>query len=121
MNYKLRKNERLHAEKSIKELFEKGSSFFLYPFRVVYMPMDPSEGETNQVLFSVSKRKIRRAVDRNYIRRRMKEGYRLNKNLLSSSEPRYKIAFIYIAPGLEDFQTLQAKVQKVLKKIAGSN
>ena len=121
MNYRLPKNERLHSKKSIKELFDKGSSFFLYPFKVIHLTLDGASTETNQVLFSVSKRKIRRAVDRNYIRRRMKESYRLNKNLLSSSETRYKIAFIYIASGLEDFQTLQAKVQKVLKKIAGSN
>ena len=121
MNYKLQKNERLHSKKSIKELFEKGSSFFLYPFRVIYMPLDPGRDETNQVLFSVSKRKKRRAIERNYIKRRMKEGYRLNKSLLSSLETRYRIAFIYIAPGLEDYHTLQAKVQKVLKKIAESN
>src|SRR5690554_3940721 len=118
MNYRLQKNERLHSKKSIKELFEKGSSFFLYPFKVVYLPLGPTRSETNQVLFSVSKRKIRRAIDRNYIKRRMKEGYRLNKGLISSLGVRYKIAFIYLAPGLEDFHTLQAKVQKALEKIA---
>lgn len=118
MNYRLQKNERLHSKKSIKELFEKGSSFFLYPFRVVYMPLGPDRNETNQVLFSVSKRKIRRAIDRNYIKRRMKEGYRLNKGLISSLEVKYKIAFIYLAPELADFHTLQAKVQKALGKIA---
>src|SRR5690606_855089 len=102
MNYRLQKNERLHSKKSIKELFNKGSSFFLYPFKVMYMTVEDPHAETNQVLFSVSKRKIKKAVDRNYIKRRVKEAYRLNKSLISSSVAKNKIALIYVASELED-------------------
>ncbi|HSJ67883.1 MAG TPA: ribonuclease P protein component [Anditalea sp.] len=119
MNYKLPKNERLHSKKSIKELFDKGSSFFLYPFKVLVLESDLVE--TNQVLFSVSKKKIRKAVNRNFVKRRIKEAYRLNKHLLEV--PLYKkklIALIYVSSELDSFQKIQPRVQKVLKKIAQS-
>jgi len=121
MNYRLQKNERLHSKKSIKELFDKGSSFFLYPFKVIHLTLDGASTETNQVLFSVSKRKIKKAVHRNYIKRRIKEAYRLNKSLVASSVIKNNIALIYVASELEDFNTIQNKVQRILKKIADLN
>lgn len=118
MNYRLPKNERLHSKKLIKELFDKGSSFFLYPFKVIYLPLDQAE-ETNQVLFSVSKRKVKKAVDRNYIKRRVKEAYRLNKSILLDGETEKKlIAFVYVSSKLETFQAIQPKVIKVLNRLA---
>jgi ribonuclease P protein component len=119
MNYKLPKNERLHSKKSIKELFDKGSSFFLYPFKVLILESDLLE--TNQVLFSVSKKKIRKAVNRNFVKRRIKEAYRLNKHLLDAPLNKKKlIALIYVSSDLDSFQKIQPRVQKVLKKIAQS-
>jgi ribonuclease P protein component len=122
MNYRLQKNERLHSKKSIKELFDKGSSFFLYPFKVIHLTLDAASTETNQVLFSVSKRKIKKAVQRNYIKRRIKEAYRLNKSLIASSVvTKNNIALIYVASEMESFHTIQNKVQRILKKIADLN
>ena len=60
MNFNLPKSERLHAEKRIKELFNEGSSFFLYPFKVIFLRKIDLAGQANQVLFSVSKKKIKR-------------------------------------------------------------
>ena len=117
MNYKLPKNERLHSKKSIKELFDKGSSFFLYPFKVLILESDLLE--TNQVLFSVSKKKIRKAVNRNFVKRRIKEAYRLNKHLLDDSLNRKKlIALIYVSSDLDSFHKIEPRIQKILKKIA---
>src|SRR5690606_36218926 len=121
MNYRLQKNERLHSKKSIKELLDKGSSFFLYPFKVIHLNLDGASTETNQVLFSVSKRKIKKAVHRNLVKRRIKEAYRLNKSLLASSVTKNKIALIYVASELEDFNMIQQKAQRILKKIADLN
>jgi len=121
MNYRLQKNERLHSKKSIKELFDKGSSFFLYPFKVIHLTCDGASTETNQVLFSVSKRKIKKAIHRNLVKRRIKEAYRLNKSLISSSVTKNTIALIYVASELESFHTIQNKVQRILKKIADLN
>jgi ribonuclease P protein component len=60
MKYTLPKSERLHAEKSIKELFERGSSFFLYPFKVLFWVDEELEGRPNQVLFRFPRKKSKK-------------------------------------------------------------
>jgi len=116
MECKFSKNERLHSKKLIKELFDKGSSFFLYPFKVLYL--DELGISDNQLLVSVSKKKLKNASDRNHIKRRVKEAYRLNKYLLPATQGSKKlIALIYVSNDLMDYNNISPKVIKVLKKI----
>lgn len=116
MDCKFSKQERLHSKKLIKELFDKGSSFFLYPFKVIYL--DQSDLSHHQFLVSVSKKKFKKAVDRNYIKRRVKESYRLNKFLLKEAGTTRKlIALVYVSQDLMGFQEIETKVKRVLKKI----
>ena len=93
--FTFKKEEKLASEKWIKELFEKGSSFYLHPFKVIFRP-HPNQEFPNQVLISVSARNFKRAVDRNKIKRRMREAYRLNKQELVSNQ-KWLIAYIYTA------------------------
>jgi ribonuclease P protein component len=115
MEYTLPKSERLHAEKSIKELFEKGSSFFLYPFKVMFWVGEGLEESPNQVLFSVSKKKIKKATGRNYIKRRLKEAYRLNKSLLPPSG--LLLGFIFVGEAKMSFGELEPKMKQVLQRL----
>ncbi len=115
MEYKLPKSERLHAEKSIKELFEKGSSFFLYPFKVMFWVGEGLEESPNQVLFSVSKKKIKKATGRNYIKRRLKEAYRLNKSILPPSG--LLLGFVFVGEAKMSFGELEPKMKQVLQKL----
>lgn len=118
MKYRLKKNERLHSQKLIKELFDKGSSFFLYPFKVMVLENDSDDSETIQVLFSVSKKKIKKAVHRNLIKRRMKEAYRLNKDILTAPHGIKKsIALIYVSSDISTFEVIQNKICKILSKV----
>lgn len=117
MNHTLSKNERLHSKKSIKELFDKGSSFFLYPFKVLYLDLPLELIETNQVLFSVSKKKIKKAVDRNQVKRRIKEAYRLNKHLLANAEVKKNIALIYVSSDIPSFKKIEPVIQKILVRL----
>ncbi len=115
MKYSLPKSERLHAEKSIKELFEKGSSFFLYPFKVMFWVEEGFEESPNQVLFSVSKKKIKKATGRNYIKRRLKEAYRLNKSLLPPAG--LLLGFVFVGEARMSFAELEPKMKLVLQKL----
>jgi len=94
--FTFRKEERLNKELWIKELFDKGSSFHLYPFNHLYLPHPQPEYPVTQVLISVSSRHFKRAVDRNLIKRHIREAYRLNKRQIPSTH-KWLIAYIYIA------------------------
>jgi ribonuclease P protein component len=115
MNYRLPKSERLHAEKLIKELFNEGSSFFLYPFKVVFLRKIDLSGQANQVLFSVSKKKIKRANGRNFIKRRLKEAYRLNKHILPPDG--IILGFIFVGKAEVTFAEIQPKMIQALTKL----
>lgn len=94
--YSFPKVERLSREKLIKELFEKGSSFNAFPLKVVFMPHPDQDPPATQVLFTVSKRLFSRAVDRNAIKRRLREAYRVTRPQPVASK-KWLIAYIYIA------------------------
>ena len=71
-----------------------------------------------QILISVPKRNFKRAVDRNRLKRQIKEAYRLHKNLLVGLEKRpTSIAFIYIAKKKESYQLIAESIKTLLQKI----
>jgi len=115
MNYRLTKSERLHADKLIKELFNEGSSFFLYPFKVIYLKKNEEPVKINQVLISVSKKKIKKATGRNLIKRRVRESYRLNKNLLPGDG--ILLAFIFVGNPEIPYMEMNQKMAQILKKL----
>ena len=77
--YSFSKEERLCSVKLIDKLFHNGSSFLLYPFRIIWLQEALPSEKPVQVLISVPKKKFKRAVDRNLLKRRIREIYRLQK------------------------------------------
>jgi ribonuclease P protein component len=110
-------NERVKGKKLAKELFEEGSSFFLYPFVVKYVSR--TDLNNTQVLITAPKKKLRRAVDRNLVKRRVREAYRLNKFILLDNISTNQVVFslIYIAGKPLDFQFIEEKLKEVLSKL----
>ena len=78
---KFNKEERLCSKKSLDLLFKNGSSFLLYPFRVTYLFIDEAHQYPVQVVINVAKKRYKHAVDRNLIKRRTREAYRLQKEM----------------------------------------
>ena len=111
------KQERLNKENCIKELFKKGSSFNLYPFRVVYHPHPDQTWPVNQLLISVSARNFKKSVDRNSVKRRIREGYRLNKLALVSSK-KLLVAYIYTAKEILPSSVIHEKIARSLNMIS---
>ena len=116
------KAERLHERKLIQQLFKEGSSFFKHPFKVIYLPVKRNDGPSARVLVSVSKRNFKKAVDRNRIKRLIREAYRLNKHLLSPEyvtpqDTSLLIGFIYTGKNLPDFQEVEQKIMLILQEL----
>jgi ribonuclease P protein component len=114
--FTFKKEERLSKEKIIQELFEKGSSFYLYPFKVYFMQNPDSDSKVHQVLISVSKKNFKKAVERNAIKRRIREAYRLNKNLLSGQN-KLAIAYIYSVKEILPSAQIRERLVKTFKRL----
>lgn len=113
---RFKKSERLSREKWIKELFEMGSSFYLYPFKVLYAA-SPDQKLPHQVLISVSSRNFKRAVDRNLIKRRVREAYRLQKKIIAGRAEQGIFSFVYTSKSIMPFAEIKNKLFLVLEKI----
>lgn len=122
--YTLDKKERLNSKKMIEQLFAGGNkSFPAFPLRVVYMPTEPAAGEPAvSMMASVSKKRFKRAVLRNRVKRQIREAYRKNKSILTdvldAQGKRMILAFIWLDNNLRDSAEIEAKMKRMLMHIA---
>ena len=119
------KSERLSSRKQIQYLFEKGKSKTFICFMVKYMRLPDDEQETHQVLITVSKRNFKKAVDRNKIKRQLREAYRLNKQQINDLPNKYAIAYIYTLKKMIPFKDLEKELinslSRLSSELAGDN
>jgi len=120
-----KKEERLSEKKIIKELFEKGFSFYLSPFKLVWINTSIEGRFPAKVMITVSSRNFRNAVDRNRIRRIIREAYRKNKQILydSITQPSMKMAFVIIYTGkyIIPYSEAEAKIILILQRLVEEN
>ena len=117
----LHKVERLDKKKIIEKMFAGGSrSFSVFPLRVVYLPVEELEADAS-ILISVSKRRFKRAVKRNRVKRQIREAYRVNKhellNILVERKCRLAIAFIYLSDQLVESSIIEDRMRIALVRI----
>lgn len=100
-------------------MFEGGSSksFSIFPLRTVYMPLTEAQAPVS-ILISVSKKKFKRAVKRNRVKRQIREAYRKNKHelcdLLAEKDEHMAIAFLYLSDELLPSDQIEKKVKTAL-------
>lgn len=116
------KAERLSSKKAIDLLFS-GSAYSLtaFPIRAIILPVEKNENESSvSILISVPKKKFKRAVKRNRIKRQIREAYRKNKHSLihvMESNERLLIAFIYMDNKLYPSDEIEYKINVLLNRI----
>jgi ribonuclease P protein component len=116
------KHERLKSKKQIEFLFKHGKHISIAPIKIIYMLQDKSLVNTNnKAMFVVPKKLFKNAPDRNKLKRRMRESYRLNKEMfnlkLSPINKVATISIIYTNKEFYDFKTINTSIQKLLLKI----
>jgi len=112
------KKEKLKSKNLIDQLFIEGQSVSCYPLRLVYLPVLFEDGITIKASVAVSKRLFKRAVERNNIKRLIRESYRLNKNsYFNNSTTHYALMILYIGNKKPTYSTIEDAMTCVLKKL----
>lgn len=111
------KEERLSKKKSIDELFKKGASRLSFPVKYIFTRNPDKTCRAHQILISVPIKNFRKAVDRNTLKRRIREGYRLNKALLHGT-PALCIAYIYIAREILPSEVIHKSICVSMKELS---
>lgn len=114
--FTLPKEERLSRKRDVDQLFAKGRTFVAFPLRVIYLIVKEEFLVPSSFLVSVSKKRFKRAVDRNRVKRQMREAYRVRKHelleVLTGSDRRIWIAFLYMDKEIYP----QVKIEKAMEK-----
>ena len=114
----LPRSERLRSLGAVRRLFECGESGFVFPFRYVWYA-EPDTEPSVEVLFTVPKKFHKRANRRNLLRRRTKEAYRLQKQIVrNGATVNLDLALIYSSKEVLPYKVIANAVRKILEQFA---
>lgn len=122
MDYKLKKEEKLCSRTAVDRLFSEGKSLMAFPLRAAYR-LRPRGEHPVQFLISIPKKRIRKAVGRVTLRRRVREAYRLNRRELLQGPLEQAgwgvdIAFVYLDSNPAPYSVIDEKMRSLLSRIA---
>ena len=117
MNFNYPKNEKLKSKITIGLLFSEGKSVSKYPLRLVYHSGALGDEQQLKVGVSVSKKYFKKAVDRNYFKRVLRESYRLNQHLLKQQlDQPYALMLFYQSKDRLSFEEINTKTVQLFEK-----
>lgn len=119
--FTFRKEERLKRKKQIDRLFAAGKSFYLFPFKIFWLMAEEPQPAPAKVLIGVSRRSMRKAVNRNRAKRLIREAYRLQKNKLyqhlAERSLQVHIGIIFTGHELLTFEQTEEKINLVVARL----
>jgi ribonuclease P protein component len=117
LKFTFNKKEKLKSQKLIESLFNEGQSVMAYPLRLVYINAHFDDGILIKTGMSVSKRQFKKAVDRNRIKRLLREVYRLNKHqYFNNISTPYAFMILYIGKEKPTFPEIETKMNQLFEK-----
>ena len=117
MNFTYPNHQKLKSKTTIDSLFSEGKSDSKYPLRLVYVENTEPNAEVIKMGVSVSKKYFKKAVDRNYFKRLLRETYRLNKAiLLENNEKKYAFMFFYQTKDRLSYEEIELKTTQLFQK-----
>ena len=115
------KKQKLCNETAIKEMFSNGNSFGIHTIRLVWKEQVNSDDVVIKSIIVVPKKQLKLAADRNIVRRRMKEAYRLNKstieNSLKNKGKQLNIAIVYQNDKRLSYKVIEEKIKLILGRL----
>tara|TARA_R110002073_G_scaffold279026_1_gene443060 strand:+ start:336133 stop:336510 length:378 start_codon:yes stop_codon:yes gene_type:complete len=117
MQFTFNKQEKLKSKKLIEKLFAEGKSVSAYPLKLIYLKVDHQANCPVQAGVSVPKRKVKLAVNRNRIKRLVRESYRKTKHLVNDNlDEKYIFMFLYTDEKADKYVLLEERMTILLKK-----
>ncbi|MDD7885979.1 ribonuclease P protein component [Flavivirga sp. 57AJ16] len=113
------KKEKLKSKKVIEQLFDKGRSVSAFPLRLVYLQTTFDDDAIAKTGVSVSKRNFKNAVDRNRIKRLLREAYRLNKTVyFNNITTQYAFMILYIGKDKPNLIQVESRMKDLFEKFS---
>ena len=114
MSFFFKKEERLKSRKAFENLIRSNTAFFSHPLRIIWIKTDVEQPFPAKVAFAVPKKNFKRAVQRNLLKRRMREAYRLHKHelysFLEKNNSKVHILIVYIGKDISPYHEIENKI-----------
>lgn len=112
-------SQRLKGQKIIETLFQEGKAFFIKPCKIIYL-LEKNNGSNLKIAFAIPKKNFKKAVDRNLLKRRFREAFRLNQHELQAQlidkQLDLNCMVIYNSPIIDNYTTIEIYMQKIFKQ-----
>ena len=122
MSFKFGKPEKVKSKKLIGQLFKEGDQITAFPLKLFYLPVKTEQDVKIKVAVSVPKKNFKSAVQRNKIKRLMRESCRLNKHLIFNNiEGNFAFLILYLGKELPNYRGVEDSLKGIFRKLVNEN